>query len=152
MDCSAIGIAVIRTARGGGAKDTALEFFRHYGHPQREERQDRLREVLSIAVLYAFVLYFPAGLALLSLMNDPAQYLWLSHQIYCVVVMRIVRLCGWQGYAATEQRIAALLVKGLPVDLRSGESYMCARLSYSRVRSVAKGAEKVREIVKGNLD
>ncbi|KAF3912437.1 hypothetical protein ABW20_dc0102367 [Dactylellina cionopaga] len=101
VECPSLGVVLLRTDTNSTA--AALQFFRHYGHPIRDSTLDRTREIISILVVYAFVLHFPAGLALLNWMNEPTQYLWLFHQMYCVIVMHIVRICGWQGCGRTEE-------------------------------------------------
>lgn len=96
-----------------------VQFFRHYGHPRRDENSlwvgDRFRELACITVVCCLFLYFPVGLALAQCSEENAQYLWLSYELYAVIVMHIVRLFGWQDLGRTERRIAKLLSNGKTV-------------------------------------
>jgi hypothetical protein len=97
------------------------QFCRHYGHPIRGVNitANRARENMSMALVYLFVGYFPAGLIALLWLHDDAQTLWLSYQLYVVFAMHVGRLMGLNGCARTEERIARLLNKGKRVGLRS---------------------------------
>ncbi|KIW17987.1 hypothetical protein PV08_02273 [Exophiala spinifera] len=102
---------------------TLRQFFRHYGHPIRDSgvagRRDRAREVHSMALVYLFVLYFPAGLISSLWMPSNVQLLWLSFQVYMILVMHIVRICGWEHCGQTEGRIARLLQGNRKVFLQA---------------------------------
>ena len=74
----------------------------------------------SIAIAYLFVLYFPAGLVALLWMDERAQYLWLSYQIYIIAAMHLVRVCGYGGCGRTEERLARLLEAGEEVWFADG--------------------------------
>jgi hypothetical protein len=93
------------------------QFCRHYGHPFRDVdiTANRAREIMSMALVYLFVGYFPAGLIALLWLHDDAQTLWLSYQLYVVFAMHVGRLMGLNGSARTEERIARLLNKGKQV-------------------------------------
>lgn len=135
-----------------------LQFFHHYGHPVRSSYMDRIREAVSIMIVYAFVFYFPVGLFLLSWGNEPSQYLWLGQQLYCIFAMHIVRLAGWQGAGRTEELVAKHLLAGRAVYLigdKRGEIDGCcieAKLDVKEVPSVGEGRAMVARIVKGNND
>ncbi|KAK0719182.1 hypothetical protein B0H67DRAFT_599080 [Lasiosphaeris hirsuta] len=148
VDCSTIGFILITAPPG--QIGTILQFFRHYGHPKRETRYDRIREIVCIAVVYAFVLYFPAGLLLLAWMNEPTQYLWLGHQVYCILAMHLVRVCGWQGTGRTEERVAAALVRDKTVYIEGDSCYVKATLVTETVQSVAAGKEMLSSILRAN--
>lgn len=94
-----------------------LQFFRHYGHPIRTLKMDRVREVMGICLCYAFVLYFPAGLLALLWMDPEVQYIWLGYQVFTIAAMHLVRLFGWGNCGRTEKRIADLLTQGKEVWL-----------------------------------
>jgi hypothetical protein len=102
-----------------GPAPVVQQFFRHYGHPIRNGRGDRLREVMAIACIYAFVLYFPAGLVTTLWISEKIQYLWLGYQLYSVLAMHVMRILGWQGCGRTEERVANLLCAGKEVWLES---------------------------------
>jgi len=79
-------IVQINTADGDfllieGPAPVIRQFFRHYGHPKRSH----WREIMSIILVYAFVLYFPAGLLSLLWMEPTIQYLWLGYQVYAIL-------------------------------------------------------------------
>ncbi|KUI63682.1 hypothetical protein VM1G_10454 [Cytospora mali] len=95
-----------------GYPAVVTQFFRHYGHPLRHTGHDRRREMLSIFIIYAFVLYFPVGLAANLWMDETLQYLWLAYQLYTVFAMHVVRLMVWQGCGMTQERVAGSLVDG----------------------------------------
>ncbi|KAG9564441.1 hypothetical protein KCU77_g17538, partial [Aureobasidium melanogenum] len=102
-----------------GPDDLVRQFFRHYGHPIRgvDITANRWREIMSMALVYLFVAYFPAGLIALLWLNDDAQALWLSYQLYIVFVMHVSRLLGLNGCSRTEECIARHLKKGKEVIL-----------------------------------
>ncbi|EXF78290.1 hypothetical protein CFIO01_00285 [Colletotrichum fioriniae PJ7] len=147
VEVPSIGFLLISTP--SPVSPASFQFFRHYGHPIRDSALDRAREVSSIATVYAFVLYFPAGLLLLSWMNDPMQYLWLGQQLWSVLVMHLVRLFGWEGTSRTEEAVAAALVKDFKVILAGDKACVEARLRMEEVTSVKEGRKRVQEMLEG---
>lgn len=138
-----------------GADWVVRQFFRHYGHPKRDQlsilRHDRAREIACMALVYAFVLYFPAGLLSLLWMEDEVQYLWLGYQIYIIIAMHLVRLAGCSDCGRTEERIGLLLGSGRTVWLRSTAGYaVAATLETMEVESVKAGRERVQEMIEGH--
>ena len=127
-----------------GPSAVVRQFFVHYGHPKRS----RWREVLSILLVYCFVLYFPAGLVSLLWMDPTIQYLWLGYQVYAIFVMHIVRVFGLTGIGRTEDYIARALWAGKDVRLSSRNSQaVLAHLKWTVVPGVREGqAETVRII------
>lgn len=140
--CPSIGFVLFK-----GRAALILPFFRHYGHPVRETRHDRFREICGIVLIYIFVLYFPAGLIALLWMDPNTQYLWLGYQSYAIFVMHIARLFGLGGTARTEERIARLLQEGKEVCLQSGKAKVWVSLDIEEVDSVASGRQMVNSIV-----
>lgn len=134
-----------------GPPDVVLQFFRHYGHPIRDQKaplEDRAREVIAMALCYGFVLYFPAGLLALLWESSPVQYLWLGYQVYTILAMHFVRLFGWGDCGMTQVRIARLLQEGKEVWLKSPNgSAVGAVLTISQARSVSDGMQRVKDIV-----
>lgn len=59
-----------------------------------------------MALIYFFVLYFPAGLISSLWMPENTQLLWLSFQVYTIVMMHAVRIVGWDNCGRTEARVA----------------------------------------------
>jgi hypothetical protein len=80
---------------------------------------NRVREITSMALVYLFVGYFPAGLIALLWLRDDAQALWLSYQLYVVFAMHVSRLMGLNGCARTEERIARFLKN-------AGQAILCS--------------------------
>ncbi|KAK6361607.1 hypothetical protein TWF730_005326 [Orbilia blumenaviensis] len=146
VDYPSFGVLLIRTSTH--SMNTVQQFFRHYGHPIRDSRSDRRREVVSIFIAYAFVLQFPIGLFALLSMNKAAQYLWLSYQLYCVIAMHVQRICGWQGCGGTEELLAELLSQGKTVFLTDGNTCVKGNLDIN----VAESVTDAERIVRGILD
>jgi hypothetical protein len=135
-----------------GPAPVIQQFFRHYGHPIRDSTtcflSDRTREVLCIMLIYGFVLYFPAGLIGVLWMSPNVQYLWLSYQLYSILVMHIVRVLGWQGCGRTEDRVARHLERNREVWLQCTASCtVAATLVVESIRGQAEGKSRVQSIV-----
>lgn len=89
-----------------GPPSLALQFFRHYGHPKRS----RTREVAQLTSVVALSSLFPVGLLLsVTVMPEKIQYMWLSYQMYLVLVMYIARYLSQQTWGSTEEAIAESL-------------------------------------------
>jgi hypothetical protein len=134
-----------------GPPAVVLQFFRHYGHPMRENNAlfgDRARELTAMALCYSFVLYFPAGLLALLWEDSQVQYLWLGYQVYTILAMHFVRLFGWGDCGMTQVRCAHLLQRGKEVWLRSSnDSAVGAVLAISQASSVSEGTQRVKHIM-----
>ena len=94
-------------------------FARHYGHPERNASLDLIRQWLSIGIVYAFVLIFPAGLLSLIWLPSTLQYFWLGYQAYLILVMHVSRFFGFQGAGRTEERISRQFQNNKTVVLQS---------------------------------
>ena len=142
---SSIGFSVI-----DGSPDLVQQFFRHYGHPRRSERLDRIREIACILVIYAFVALFPAGLIAILALPPNGQYLWLAYQIYTIFVAHIVRLGELEDCGAIETVIARHLKNDRQAFLSVGlePEYVRFRLDLAKVESVADGQAEVDRIVR----
>lgn len=128
-----------------GPEYLVRQFFRHYGHPVRDIRA---LEVCSMAIVYLFVAYFPAGLVALLWMDDKAQTVWLSYQLYAVFVMHVARLTGLNGCGRTEHRVARLFEQGHGVMLRShGGPSVLAKVETIWFDSVQEGQREVNNII-----
>ncbi|WYZ38157.1 hypothetical protein EsH8_III_000071 [Colletotrichum jinshuiense] len=145
VDLPSIGVLLMSTP--SPASPASFQFFRHYGHPIRDSTFDRTREIISIATVYAFLLYFPAGLLLVSWMNEPMQYLWLGQQTYNIFAMLVVRLCGWEGASRTEERMAAALARDSEAILLGDSASVRATLQTEEFLSVKGGKKRAQEIV-----
>lgn len=126
-----------------------LPFFRHYGYPKRATKLDRTREIVGLALVYTFALYFPAGLLSLLWMTPNTQYLWLGYQVYTIVAMHAARLSGLGASGRTEKGIASVLQAGKVVCFRSGSVRLRATLSVEEMNSHTAGRERIMNIVKG---
>ncbi|KAI1643982.1 uncharacterized protein F4817DRAFT_361105 [Daldinia loculata] len=91
-----------------GPPALVLQFFRHYGHPERQ----RMREVVQILCIILFACEFPIAL-LSSMIWMPVeiQYIWLTHQLYVVIVIHISRYLYIGQSATTEAKIAQAFTK-----------------------------------------
>jgi len=145
------GYAIIQ-----GPPSVVLQFCRHYGHPKRDSgaagRRDRARELLSMALIYLFVLYFPAGLISSLWMPGNAQLLWLSFQVYTILMMHAVRIVGWDNYGRTEARAARHLGQKSPVWLRRPDGLgIVACLETTDVPNVDSARREVDVIVQAHF-
>lgn len=131
-----------------GPEPVVRQFFRHWGHPIRENGRDRAREVMGIALIFAFVLYFPAGLVAIIFASQNVQITWLSYQLYTIFAMHVMRIGGLGGKGRTEEGIAEALAKGRAVALKSaGGGIVMARLDSHPVERIRHGQAKVKELV-----
>lgn len=122
------------------------QFCRHYGHPIRgvNVTANRWREIVSMALVYLFVAYFPTGLIALLWLDDDAQALWLSYQLYVVFVMHVSRLLGFDGCSRTEECIARHLKKGEEVILsNSAGASVVFRVETVWLQNVTEGRKAV---------
>ncbi|KAG8526271.1 uncharacterized protein KY384_000264 [Bacidia gigantensis] len=100
-----------------GPRDLLLQFFQHYGHPERYRRGingDRLREVLSLALIVLCIFIFPAGLVAFVFAPQGVQWTWLAYQLYTTVAMHFYRFCNGDSLGSTEQRMARVLQNQQP--------------------------------------
>lgn len=136
-----------------GPESVVKQFFRHYGHPVRDSgtagRTDRVRELLSMALVYAFVLYFPIGLVVVLWMPQNVQIVWLSFQMYTILATHVARILGWNTCGRTEARVARELQKGRCVWLRnSGKGAgIVASLETTDHRSVNQARVEMNSII-----
>ena len=64
-----------------GPQALILQFFKHYGHPERHRRGingDRPRKWLSLAMVVLCILIFPAGLIAFVFAPQSIQWTWLA--------------------------------------------------------------------------
>ncbi len=148
LDIPNNGFALITSAYP--LDNTVLQFFRHYGHPIRHSAFDRMREIISMVIVWAFVLYFPAGLIASVWMDTNAQFLWLAYETYTVAAMHLVRLAGWSDCGRIETKVAQELERGNTVLLESGGVLLSAHLEMEEVESYALGQCMVKDILEDN--
>lgn len=132
-----------------GSSAVVKQFFTHYGHPKRS----RWREIVSVLLVYCFVLYFPAGLLALLWMDPTIQYLWLGYQVYCILAMHIMRVFGLSGKGRTEEYVAQALEQGKQVWLsgRNGQA-VSAVLVWMIVARAKEGQDQTKKIINAHTD
>jgi hypothetical protein len=131
-----------------GPEPVVRQFFKHWGHPIRKHYRDRLREIFGIVLIFAFVVYFPLGLLSMLWLNQSVQVLWLSYQLYTIIVMYIMRIRGSNGRGRIEEGMAKELAKGKTIALKSeGGGIIMAKLDSTAVERIRHGQAKVQEIV-----
>lgn len=136
-----------------GPEDIVRQFFRHWGHPVRRSHVDRVRELASMGLVMAFVLYFPIGLLSMLWVSQNVQIVWLSFEMYTIIVMHLNRLVGLQGMGRTEDSMARTLAQGKVVRLRSeNNSIIEARLESHEVKRIAHGREVVKQIARKHTE
>ncbi|KAE9967226.1 hypothetical protein Vi05172_g12954 [Venturia inaequalis] len=134
-----------------GSETVVRQFFKHWGHPLRQRNLDRLREIGGIALVVAFVFYFPVGLLSMLWVPQPVQIMWLSYQLYSIIAMHIMRLRGSNGRGRLEAGIAEELVKGKEIVLKSGHGgIVMAKLTSTPVERISHGQAKVQEIIRAH--
>jgi hypothetical protein len=80
-------------------------------------------------------------------MDERAQYLWLSYQIYIIIAMHLVRVCGYEGCGRTEERLGRYLGNGETAWLTdSTGNGIVAVLNIEDVENVKAAKEKVAHI------
>ena len=124
-----------------------VPFVRHFGHPRRGQAH-RIREGLSMLLVYVFILLFPAGLISLIWLPSTLQYFWLGYQAYLIFVMHVSRLFGFQNTGRTEEGISQRLrnqrIVALESRFGSSSLYVSARvLTVYECISVATAKERV---------
>lgn len=102
-----------------------------------------------MALIYLFMLYFPAGLISSLWMPDNTQLLWLGFQVYKVLAMHVVRIVGWDNCGRTEARIARHLEQGKRVWLLRADGLgIVASLETVDASNVDRAKREVGEIVR----
>jgi len=136
-----------------GNEQDVRQFFKHWGHPLRENSWDRLREIGSIALVAAFVFYFPIGLLSTLWVSQRVRTLWLFYQIYVVAAMHITRLRGSNGGGRIEEGMAEALSQYQLVGLRSSNGdVILAKLDSTPVERMLHGKAKVSQIIQGHAE
>jgi hypothetical protein len=135
-----------------GPQPVIVQFFRHYGHPGRDQNSlwagDCVREIACIVLVCCLFLYFPVGLLIAQRSDEDAQYLWLGYQLYAILATHIIRALGWHDIGRTEKRIAKLLNLKPTIWLKSKSGCaVSASLVLYGVNKVADGEVKVQELI-----
>jgi hypothetical protein len=142
-----------------GPSELVLQFFRHYGHPVRHRRGllgDRVREVISMCTVVAFILVYPSSLLSFVFAPVAIQWLWLGYQIYAIVAMHLYRFCDGDNIGTTQESVASALSDRKCVYFVDGAgNRILAQLESAIVFSVAEGRavieDRVREIQKRHV-
>ncbi|KAM0462033.1 hypothetical protein ACHAPV_002467 [Trichoderma viride] len=148
-----------------GPPSVVNQFFRHYGHPVR----NRIREVIQIAIVVAFGLYFPVSL-LCSVLWMPLiiQYVWTIWEVCLVLAMHIDRytIKGPMS-ATTETSIARKFAWRPETDIEprcwkstilfgqtreNGAGVVKAQLTTRIVDSYGEGKEEMKRLITRHTD
>lgn len=136
-----------------GPEYLVRQFFKHWGHPLRQTKRDRYREITSMALVVSFVFFFPAGLLSMLWVPEPVQTIWLLYQIYMIVVMHLNRLIGFDGFGRMEAAMANSLSRGRVIRLTGGDgSIIEASLESHAVTRIAHGQKKLDEIIQHHIE
>ena len=126
-----------------GPQALILQFFKHYGHPERHRRGingDRPRELLSLATVVLCILIFPAGLIAFVFAPQPIQWTWLAYQLYTTLAMHFSRFCHGGSIGSTESEMARMLQHQESVRLCDAQgNTLIAKLNIEVVDSVMHG-------------
>ncbi|CZR66798.1 uncharacterized protein PAC_16699 [Phialocephala subalpina] len=101
-----------------GPSQLVLQFFRHYGHPERYRkgiRGDRVREISSMIIVIFAAMIYPSGLIAFIFASQQIQWMWLGYQLYTILSMHLYRFCGGKWIGTTERWIAKELENGKAV-------------------------------------
>jgi hypothetical protein len=134
-----------------GTSELVLQFFRHYGHPNRYRRGirgDRVREVMSMLTVTTTIFLYPGGLIAFIFAPTSVQWVWLGYQLYATLTMHVYRFSDEQHIGTTQKWIGRELHHKNQVlfDDRIGNKVV-ARLETSIVDSVAEGRLQVESVV-----
>ena len=126
-----------------GPSDLVMQFYKHYGHPERYRRGlngDRLREVVCLALVVICILIFPTGLIAFVFAPQPIQWIWLGYQLYTTVAMHFFRFVDGGTIGSTESELARALRKDKCVRFRDPQGKIIyAQLDLKIVDSIADG-------------
>lgn len=109
-----------------GPRLLVMQFYKHYGHPERFRRGfngDRFREVISLALVAACILIFPAGLIAFVFAPQPVQWTWLGYQLYTTFAMHLLRFADAGAIGSTESELARILGKEKSVRFRDSAGH-----------------------------
>ena len=126
-----------------------VQFFRHFGHPQRNQlANDRRREWVSIGLVIATMVYFPLSWVALALAHSKVRITWIFYQLF-VLVANLVPLYGdFLRVGSLEEMVAEALSEGKTVLLGDDKSgYMQANLAVIKTTRIAE-AQKIVESMK----
>ncbi|KAL8785647.1 MAG: hypothetical protein Q9195_008544 [Heterodermia aff. obscurata] len=126
-----------------GPGELVVQFYKHYGHPERYRRGlngDRLREVVGLALVVICILIFPTGLVAFVFAPQPIQWIWLGYQLYTTVAMHFFRFVDGRTIGSTESEIARALRRDGCVRFRDSQgTTVYAQLDLKIVDSIADG-------------
>lgn len=116
-----------------GPPGLVMQFFRHYGHPERSRQGingDRPRELISISSVVACMMIFPAGLVAFAFAPPNVKLTWTCYQLYTTLALLIYRVGGGNYVETTEKQLAQKLYKERAVRFEDGQGasiIACAR-------------------------
>jgi len=139
-----------------GPSELLLQFFRHYGHPERHRKGgfgDRAREVISMFTVIGAILIYPAGLIAFIFAPITIQWVWLGYQLYAMLAMHIYRFGECEHIGTTQAWIARELLHHGSVSFDDGSgNRVVAELQSSTARSIADGQQEVERLVERLLE
>lgn len=106
-----------------GPRPLVLQFFRHYGHPERSRKGikgDRIREVVCIYTVFASMMIFPIGLIAFTFAPPAIKLVWIYYQLYATLAMLIYRIIGGRSIGTTAKQLARKLRNGQFVRFEDG--------------------------------
>ena len=138
-----------------GPRHLVMQFYKHYGHPERYRRGlygDRLREVVSLALVVTCILIFPVGLVAFVFAPQAVQWTWLGYQLYTTLAMHLFRFVDGGTIGSTESELARALQKGKPVRFSDSKgNTIRALLDLKIAKSIADGRLEIEKRLKKTL-
>lgn len=132
-----------------GPESTVLQFFRHYGHPERSRRGlrgDRVREWVSMACVFACMMIFPFGAFAFAFAPPALQWVWIGYQLYATFSMFIYHSYGGESLGTTEQLLARALYHEGSVQFCDGDgTSVFARVRFDLAQNVNEGRWMIQE-------
>lgn len=113
-------------------------------------RGDRLREVVSIALITACILIFPAGLISFVFAPEVIQWTWLGFQIYTITAMHVLRFVNGAMIGTTKSRSARALCDSRSICFRDSEgNNVEAEPNIEVVESLTNGRLRIEKRLRG---
>jgi hypothetical protein len=141
-----------------GPEKLVYQFFHHYGHPSRSSMglhwdkhssvlanidniiDERVREIISMLIILAFVFVYPAGLVAFVFASADIQWVWLGYQLTTMLSMHCYRFLGGEHRGSIQEWLARELYSQMPVCFDDGSNHrLIAQLQSDVVDSVETG-------------
>ncbi|KAE8354027.1 hypothetical protein BDV28DRAFT_156539 [Aspergillus coremiiformis] len=139
-----------------GPYQLVFPFFHHYGHPVRNRRGllgDRVREVISMLTVMAFIMVYPGALIAFVFAPVAVQWVWVGYQLYAMLAMHVYRFYGGKYIGTTQEWVAQALSRRRRLCVFDATGHgVVAELESSTVSTVAEGSQEVERLVCRVLD